>query len=99
MATVSNRYKDELAKSAEYLRQALPLMTQQAAGLHPVSYAVWYEVVSGINPALKAAVEERLAKGQRLDDEAMSDLFRRYIADIDEAEARGRPQDQFFGET
>lgn len=87
MPTVSTRYKEEIAKSAEYLRQALPLMSQQNAGLNPVSYAVWYEVVAGINPALKAAVDERLAQGQKLDDDGTADLFRRYIADIDENEA------------
>lgn len=87
MSTVSSRYQEEIAKSAELLRQALPLMSQQNAGLHPVSYAVWYEYVAGTNPALKAAVQERLAQGQKLDDDSTADLFRRFIADIDENEA------------
>jgi len=46
------RYTDSMARSAEHLRAALPLMTQQRAALHPASYAVWYEFVSGMNPAL-----------------------------------------------
>lgn len=87
MAPRRKRYTEELGKSAEYLRQALPLMSQQKTALHPVSYAVWYEVVAGINPRLKAAVEERLKKGERLDEETTDALFRQFIAEIDEEEA------------
>lgn len=87
MAPRRKRYTEEISKSAEYLRQALPLMSQQKAALHPVSYAVWYEIVAGINPRLKAAVEERLKKGERLDEESTDALFRQFIADMDEEEA------------
>ena len=34
------KYHDSVEKSAEYLRLALPLMSQQQAALHPVSSAV-----------------------------------------------------------
>ena len=50
------RYRDDIQQSAEYLRLALQHMTRQTAGLHPVSYAVWYDYVAGVNPALKKAV-------------------------------------------
>ncbi len=86
MISGKKRYQEEIAKSAEYLRQALPLMSQQEAALHPVSYAVWYEFVAGINPALKEALEARLNKGEKLDENATHELFQRYIAEIDEAE-------------
>lgn len=81
-------YRDDREKSAEYLRLALPLMTQQSAGLHPVSYAVWYEYVAGINPALRQRIDALTQNGQRLDDETTHQLFRDHIAEIDEAVAR-----------
>ncbi len=44
---VSHKYTHSKDQSAEILRQTLPLMSKQSAALHPVSYAVWYEYVSG----------------------------------------------------
>ena len=77
-------YRESIEQSAELLRLALPLMSRQAAGLHPVSYAVWYEYVAGNNKPLKAAIDELTRDGARLDEAATSELFRRYIADSDE---------------
>lgn len=82
------RYPEDKEKSAEYLRQALPHMTRQIAPLHPISYAVWYEYVAGMNPPLQAALDELIATSQLLDDEQTVSLFRQYIADIDEATAQ-----------
>lgn len=81
-------YRDSIEKSAEYLRLALPLMTRQAAGLHPVSYAVWYEYVAGINPGLRQRIDELTRDGGMLDDAAVHHLFREHIAEIDETVAR-----------
>lgn len=83
----NKRYQDGAEKSAEYLRQALPLMSKQTAGLHPVSYAIWYEYVSGNNPGLRTAIEEELKKGAKLDEALTESLYRRFVADMDEAEA------------
>ncbi|MFN4148236.1 MAG: GGDEF domain-containing protein, partial [Rhodocyclaceae bacterium] len=81
-------YHHSIEQSAEYLRMALPLMTRQAAALHPISYAVWYEYVSGINPPLRQRIDE-LTSGDRVLDEAMvQQLYRDHIAEIDEAIAR-----------
>lgn len=82
------RYKDDIAKSAEHMRLAIPLMAKQAAGFHPVSYSVWYEVVSGINSGLKAEVEEITGKGCVLDNATTAALFRKHIAEIDEKTAQ-----------
>lgn len=82
------RYTDDAAKSAEYLRQAIPLMSRHAAPLNPITYSVWYEVVSGINPALSAAVNDCMSKGEVLDDAMTSSLFRRFIAEMDEESAQ-----------
>ena len=77
-------YHDSIERSAEYLRLALPLMSKQAAALTPVSYAVWYDYVSGRNAALKTRVDELTREGSPLDDEVTKDLFRRHVAALDE---------------
>lgn len=81
------KYCDSVEDSARYLRLALQLMTKQAAALHPVSYAVWYEYASGRNAALKSAVDELTRDGAVLDETATDQIFRKYIAEIDEAAA------------
>jgi diguanylate cyclase len=85
---MSLRYKESVEQSAEFLRLALPLMAKQAAALHPVSYAVWYEYVAGINLALKQAIDESLLRSVVLDDAQIQALYRKHIADIDEDTAR-----------
>ena len=77
------KYSDNVEKSAEYLRLALPLMTKQAAALHPVSYAVWYEYVSGTNPALKASIDAHLKSGALLDEKTTLDIFNKHVAAMD----------------
>lgn len=76
------KYQHSKEESAEYLRRALPLMANQSAALHPISYAVWYEYVSGINHALTAAVDALLAKGEPLAENDLKALFEQHIADI-----------------
>lgn len=85
------RYRDSVVKSAEYLRQALPQMTRQHAALHPLSYAVWYEHVSGCNPALSKELQTLTERGQTLDEAMTRALFSRYIDasdKLDESVAR-----------
>ena len=72
-----------IERSTELLRQALPWMSRQAAGLHPVSYAVWFEYVAQANPALRAAIDEHLAREGVLDEFATQALFTRHVADVD----------------
>ena len=77
------KYRHGTAQSAEYLRLALKRMAQQEAGLHPVSYTIWYEYVAGINPDLQADIDSRLRDGGRLDDEASDALYARHVAGLD----------------
>lgn len=83
-----SRYRETVNQSAEYLRLLLPLMSRQAAALHPISYAVWYEYVAGINPPLNAAIDELTRDGAVLDEAATAELFRKYIAELDEKTAQ-----------
>lgn len=82
------KYNDGAEKSAEYLRLALPLMAQQDAAMHPVSYAVWYDYVAARNAALSAQLDAYLNAGKPLDEKATYDIYRQHIAEIDEDLAR-----------
>lgn len=81
------RYEDSIEDSAKFLRLALQYMTRQAAALHPISYAVWYEYASGRNAALNAAVDSLTREGGVLDEASTDEIFRQYIAAIDAAAA------------
>ena len=85
------QYPESVVKSAEYLRQALPLMTRQRAALHPLSYAVWYEHVAGCNPPLSREVHVLTEQGQTLDETLTRTLYQRHIGanrSLDEASAK-----------
>ncbi len=82
------KYQDSIERSTELLRQALPMMSRQAAALHPMSYAVWYEYVAQNNPALRREVDELLARHGQLDEAGIEALFRRHVADLDPATAQ-----------
>jgi len=77
------RYEMSIERSAELLRLALPWMSRQQAGLHPVSYAVWFDYVAQTNPPLRAAIDEHLAREGALDEFATDALFKRHVADVD----------------
>jgi len=81
------KYKESVTQSAEYLRLALPLMTKQAAAFHPLSYAIWYEYVAGINRPLKAAVDEQTANGAVLNEATVVSLYQKFISELDEETA------------
>ena len=81
------RYRETIEQSAEYLRLALPLMSRQAAALHPVSYGIWYEYVAGFNQPLRTAIDELTRDGKVLDEVMTSELFRTHIAELDEQTA------------
>ena len=78
------QHRDNMERSAEYLRLAISHMAQQAAGLHPVSYAVWYEYVSGRNDALNRELEGYRSKGQKLSDETTLELYMKHVAELDQ---------------
>ena len=87
------KYRDSVEKSAEYLRLALSLMAKQAAAMHPVSYAIWYEYAAGNNASLKAALDEHLKNGTVLDEKATYDIFNTHVADINDQVAQRVSED------
>lgn len=87
------RYSQDKEKSAELLRLVLPLMARQSAAFHPLSYALWYEHVSGINPALTQVLEKKLVGDAPLTDDEVYRLHAQHIVARD-VEALERLQDQ-----
>lgn len=78
------KYQDSVEKSTEFLRLALPLMSKQTAALTPISYAVWYEYVAGINTPLREHIAALTASGNVLDEAATIELYRKHIVELDE---------------
>ncbi|MBL8327212.1 MAG: GGDEF domain-containing protein [Rubrivivax sp.] len=83
-----NKYPESPAKCAEILRVALPQMTRQSAGAHPVSYAVWFDHTSGRNPRLSEALAGATAGGKVLDEATTWKLYHEFVADADEQAAQ-----------
>ncbi len=73
------RYQQNKQESAEILRTALTFMGKQEAAFHPPSYALWYEHVAGINPALTKVLDERLTLGTPLTDSEVWRMHAQYI--------------------
>lgn len=82
------KYAHTKASSAEFLRLALPLMSRQDAGLHPISYAVWYDYVSGDDQVLRERIDATLGTDGVLSEAATRALYREHIARFDEESAR-----------
>ena len=88
MSARNTKYPEDAAKCAEILRVALPQMTRQAAGAHPVSYAVWFEHLSGRNAQLSDAMANATRDGQVLDEATTWRLYQDHVTDIDEKSAQ-----------
>jgi len=70
-------------RSTEVLRKALPLMSRQAAALDPVSFALWYAYASDERSALRAEVDQALARQGQLDGASTLALYQRHLAGLD----------------
>jgi diguanylate cyclase len=77
------RYAEDREKSSEFLRLTLTLMAKQSAALHPMSYALWYEHVAGINPQLSKILDGRLQENKPLNEDDVYDLHARFIVGRD----------------
>lgn len=77
------RYSESSELSAEYLRLALPMLSQHKVSVNPVNYAVAYEYVSGTNEQLAREVDSLQEKDQKLTNEVFEELFRKYVSEYD----------------
>jgi len=72
------RYPHSREQSLTILRETVRQMSQQSAALHPVSYAVWYEHLAGMNQELSSALSQRLTKGA-LDDASTLEIYENFV--------------------
>jgi diguanylate cyclase len=77
------RYQESSSQSAELLRQLLPYMARHGGVYHPTHYAVWYEFLAAINPALKEVLAARLAQPETVTGEEIAQLHERFLSTRD----------------
>lgn len=75
-------YDDSPEKSAEWLRLAIAHMSKHEAACHPVTYAVWYEYVAGVNEALRRDVDHLTMNGRKLNEEVTRRMFDKHVSDL-----------------
>lgn len=73
------RYSDSMEQSAEFLRLTVPYLSKSATSMDPISYALWYEYVSGRNAEVRAALDQLTKDGKRLTPEATLALYRHHV--------------------
>jgi diguanylate cyclase len=67
--------------SGEILRLAIQKMAAHPASFTPWSYAVWFEHLTGINPALSEAIKRYLNSGEKLGDNVIEELYSEYVSE------------------
>ena len=82
------RYQESKERSAEVLRAALAHMGQHDARYNPMTFAVWYEFVAGINARMNQAIEQCQRSGAKIDDDTIERLYRDFIAEADDQAIR-----------
>jgi len=72
--------------AAEHLRLVLPLLKKHDIPATPQNYAVWYEYISGSNPALKAEIDILITEQQPFTELINGELYERHIRECSLAE-------------
>jgi diguanylate cyclase len=75
------KYEQDRNASGEVLRLLIQKMAAHPAAFNPITYAVWYEVVTGINPGLGEEVAKLLDAGSKLTDEHIGKLYAKYVSE------------------
>ncbi|OIR07715.1 diguanylate cyclase VdcA [mine drainage metagenome] len=75
------KYEHDRHASEEILRLLIQKMAEHPAAFTPQNYAVWYEYVTGINPALSETITRQLDNGERLDDATIEGLYLKYVSE------------------
>ncbi len=79
------RYQETREASAELLRLIIPEIARHDLSYNPINYAIFYETLADINPALRKALDEAMAQGQPLNGERIDSLFQQYIGGRNDA--------------
>ncbi len=72
-------YAEDTDKAAEYLRMALPLMSQHGAPVNPTNYAIWYEYVSGNNKGLNELLDKQIMAKNAITPNFCQKLYEDYV--------------------
>jgi diguanylate cyclase len=80
------RYVESRLDSESLLRQAVAQIGRHPAACNPITFAVWYEHLAGINASLSAELNQRLEAGVPIGDAAIQALHRRHV-DAPDAQA------------
>jgi diguanylate cyclase len=82
------RYPEPKDQTVALLRQVLAQLGQHDAALNPLTFAVFYEHMAGMNRRLSEALGQAMQVTPRLSDETVRGLHRDFVAEvgIDEAE-------------
>ena len=86
------RYLQSREESVSLVRQVLAAMGQHDAAFNPVTFAVFYDHLAGINPPLSQALSRVQRQSPRLDNGALHRLYDEHVADAG-AEADGGAAD------
>jgi diguanylate cyclase len=72
-------HTDQPKQASEYLRQVIPMLSQQNLAPTPINYAVFYSYISGSSKALNEIVENTLSEKKSFDEAMMNELYNKYI--------------------
>ena len=73
------RYQESSTESAELLRLILPRIARHGGAYVPTTYSLWYEYLSGVNPKLIAAVDERLKNDRPMTQAEVEHFYAKFI--------------------
>ncbi|WP_321494203.1 GGDEF domain-containing protein [uncultured Desulfobacter sp.] len=75
-----NLYPDSLEVSGQYLRIILKEISELQLPFNPIVYAVWYEYVSGRNPALQKAIKAARKQKVLIDYQKILEWFGHHVS-------------------
>ena len=77
--TKSNPYDEDTDKAAELLRLTVSFLNQHKIPHSPLNYRLGYDVASGRNEELKAALEELLTQTDTLPEDSLWQLYQQFF--------------------
>ena len=75
------KYEQDRNTSGEILRLVIQKMAGHSAAFTPLTFAVWYEFLTGINPSLSEAIDNLLSRSEQLCDNVIEKLYTRYVSE------------------
>lgn len=75
------KYELDRSAAAELTRLVLVRMNRHEAILTPISFAVWFEYLSGVNVRLRQEMDALLEKDTAIDDQRIQTLYDRFVSE------------------